>query len=140
MTPLPHGRVVAVPLGQLDDALAALADEDIDVLHINGASVVDRTTLMDRIAVDLGIPDDDHPTGWDGLSDRLRTVLAGRRAPRALIVWSHAEQLIRHSMDDLLGAVVVFSDLARAVETTATGFPRRLRLQLVLAGEGPGFD
>jgi hypothetical protein len=136
---LGHGRVVAMSLGQIDDALAALAGENIDVLRIDGASVVDRPSLMERFATDLGIPDDDRPSGWDGLSDRVRTVLVGLRAPRAVIVWSHAEQLVRHSMDDVLAAVVVFSDLARAVETTATGFPRPVRLQLVLAGEGPGF-
>ena len=140
MSPLPHGRVVAVPLVDVDASLAALDDDDVDVLRVDGSSIVDRASLMLRFADDLGIADGRRPSGWDGLSDCVRTVVAGLHASRAVIVWSHAEQLARHSMDDLLATVVVFSDLARAVQTTKTGFPRPLRLQLVLAGEGPGFD
>ena len=43
-------------------------------------------------------------------------------------------------MTDLLMAVVVLSDLARAVSSTATGFPHPLRFSVVLLGDDPAFE
>jgi len=136
--PFDFHRVGALPMSGLDGLLLAL-DGDVDVLRVDGTTIVDRSTLAAQFASDLGFSASSTPS-WDGLSDSIRSVLVPLTARRAVIVWTHADRLARNSLNDLLTAVIVFSDLARAVSTTATGFPRALRLEVVLLGEGEGFD
>ena len=140
MLPLAFHRVGALPLSDLDELLDSLRNEDVDVLPIDGSMIIDTPTLMAHVATDLGIADHARPSTWDGLSDRVYAVLAELTAPRAVVVWTDADQLVRHSLNDLLMAVIVFSDLARTVATTATGFPRPLRLDIVLLGADPAFN
>ena len=133
-------RANAMHLGRQADLEDALAEADVDVLRLDGSAIDDADSLMARVAVDLDLPEDQRPSTWDGLSDVFWAVLGALDASRAVLVWTHAERLMRGSMHDLVMAVTVLTDLARSVETTATGFPRPLRFSVVLLGDDPAFD
>lgn len=108
-----------------------------DVLVVDGAEVLDKPTLMTRFADELDLAE--RPTSWDGLADALWAHLAQLSQVHAVIVWRNADVLMRRSMSSFLHMTTVFVDLARAIATTETGFPRPVYLHVVFVGDDPAF-
>jgi Barstar (barnase inhibitor) len=119
--------------------VASLDDYGAQVLQLDGRTIVDKASLMARIPVDIDIPEGGRPRNWDALSDMFRDSLAAKPAPRTVLLWRHAEVMMMRSLNDLLMALTVFGDVARAVSSTATGFPMAMQFRLILLGEGPMF-
>ncbi len=126
-------------LESLDFLEQELKIRDVDVLHLDGASVTDKASLVARVAVDLGAAEGLQPVNWDGFADTFWQVLSARTADRVALVWTHAELMIEQSFNDFLVAITILADTARAVNTTRHGFSHPIQFQVFLMGEGTIF-
>ena len=63
MIPTSLSRVDAMHMTDLEALTAALDDDDVDVLRIDGSSIVDLPSLMRQFADDLALPTATDPPG-----------------------------------------------------------------------------
>lgn len=103
------------------------------------AGTADRDALFTATAAALDLPRDEAIRKWAGFQDRLWGDLAERFAARGYLVIRRADALLDGSLVDLLTAVSVFEELARAVGGESNSFPDKMLLSIVLTGVGPDF-
>ncbi|SDO87164.1 hypothetical protein SAMN04515671_2183 [Nakamurella panacisegetis] len=118
---------------QLDRAGVYLLE--IDVRHVSR-----REDFFDCAATGLGLGPDERLRKWSGLEDRIWGALAEHPADSGALVLRHADAMAGPALGDLLQAVGVFTDLAKAVGPGHEGsFPRDVQLFVILTGSGDSF-
>jgi len=103
------------------------------------AGTADWDALFTATAAALDLPRDKAIRKWAGFQDRLWGDLAERFVARVYLVIRRADALLGGSLGELLTAVSVFKELARAVGGESDSFPDEMSLSIVLTGVGPDF-
>ncbi|PYS30269.1 MAG: hypothetical protein DMF75_16190, partial [Acidobacteria bacterium] len=76
---------------------------------------------------------------WDALTDSLWGGLAELGKERVALIWTNAQRMLEHGLQDLLIANGCFEHIASTMATTKYGISRPIMLVVFLVGEGNNF-
>jgi hypothetical protein len=102
------------------------------VLEFRGERIQDRESLFAAVSEDLleGEP----VANWSGLEDSLRNALEESQAPRIVLLWDHAQQMLDGALRDLVTMLDALTRISRRLYTDNRTF------LTFLLGDGPNFQ
>lgn len=117
-----------------------LRESGFTVFELNGKQVEDAQSFFaESIKI---LPQDPQLNGninWDAFTDSLWGGLANLGQDRVAIIWTNADRMLEHGLQDLLVASGCFEHIASTMATTKYGLARPVQLLVVLVGEGNNF-
>ena len=117
-----------------------LNQNGFSIFELDGHNVVDAQSFFPA-AIRL-FPQDPPLSGrvnWDAFLDSLWGGLDNLGEKRVAFIWTHAEKMLDHGLEDLFIAAECFQQLASDVATDKYGISQPLELLVFLVGEGRNF-
>lgn len=125
------------------ELLAALEAQGYVILLLDGSAARGKDSLLDAFDRDVPVPGLKSAGSWDAFADCVwQRVMEGEAGEAAALVWTHADRMLDHGLEDLLAAVTTLTRVSKQVESAAerepeSGAPAAFRTFLV--GAGPNF-